>query len=804
MSEDRLYATYCRPLLVDRLRALALDVSYERASGDYLWVRQRGHSKRVTDFAGGYGSTLFGHNHPAIVAEARKVLAKGRPQLVQASVRDGAGALGEALSTLLQEEYVCIITNSGTETVEAGIKHSVYELGSRHFWAVIGGFHGRTAGALQLSSGHVDACSTWGPTVRFIDSDDPRSWDEAQNDCAGPPSGAVFEPILGEGGVVPLTPRFLAWLSEAAIEGKFPLIADEIQSGLGRTGSFLASSHHLEVNPDYICLGKSLGGGIAKIGALLVRRERFVNAFSLDHTSTFAEDDFSCAVALKALQVLQEDHLMALCGERGRYLRGQLENLAAAYPVQVADVRGSGLMLGCEFREQASSPSTMIRHLSDSGYLGWLLSGYLLNVHNIRVTPTMGSPLTLRFEPSAYIPSEEIDRLIDGLAAACEELERGDAGRLTGFLVGENPPASTIVGAPTLKIERSALDKHVAFIGHFITSQDAKHFDPSLSGLPSSKLDAYLARFSSISAPTVCARRTVGTPTGDAVSLSFIGLNVTSSEIAKAVSQGSHGWIVDKVNDAVRCARDLGCSVVGLGGYTSAITNSCMSIRVTDIALTSGNALTIGMALRAIERSLERAGKRVEDVNLGILGAPGNIASTVAMLMVGRVARLTLIARHPESPRIAMLNERLLMSCDTSVSIHGSMAQLKDCDAIICATSSGGGVLASEHLKKGVVVCDVSVPGDLPKEVRAERADLHVIEGGLVRLPGAPDFAIPGIPLQEGHVFACMAETLLMGLEGFRQHGSYGAVSPEQVDQMLHLADSYGFALGDDKTGPSM
>jgi len=129
-------------------------------------------------------------------------------------------------------------------------------------------------------------------------------------------AAVVLEPIAGEGGVRSLPAAFVTRLCEVCAEHGIPIVADEIQTGMGRTGTFLAS-HAMGLDPDYVCLGKALGGGLVKIGAMLVKRSRHVGAFSINHTSTFAEDDFTCGVALKALQLLDRDQLVDRCAATG-------------------------------------------------------------------------------------------------------------------------------------------------------------------------------------------------------------------------------------------------------------------------------------------------------------------------------------------------------------------------------------------------------------------------------------------------------------------------------------------------------
>jgi acetylornithine/succinyldiaminopimelate/putrescine aminotransferase len=157
--------------------------------------------------------------------------------------------------------------------------------------------------------------------------------------------------------------QFVEWLWQISRKHVFPFVADEIQTGMGRTGTFLAIERYA-VLPDYICLSKALSGGLTKIGALMIRRERFVEEFSLKHTSTFAEDDLSCLLALKALEILDRDALPEACEKTGAWFRGELEALCSRFPEQLVEVRGRGLMLGIELRDQSESPSNGLRMLS--------------------------------------------------------------------------------------------------------------------------------------------------------------------------------------------------------------------------------------------------------------------------------------------------------------------------------------------------------------------------------------------------------------------------------------------------------
>jgi acetylornithine/succinyldiaminopimelate/putrescine aminotransferase len=176
------------------------------------------------------------------------------------------------------------------------------------------------------------------------------------------------------------------------------------------------------LEPDYLCLSKSLGGGLAKIGALLVKRQRFVEDFSVKHTSTFAEDDFSCDIAYKALELLERDELPKRCAALGRFLADQLEELRSIYPDEIREVRSHGLMIGFELQDHSDSRNYTLRMLSRQGYLGYFAAAFLLNEHDIRVVPTLSDPCTLRIEPSAYITERDLIRFVRAAGALCEAL----------------------------------------------------------------------------------------------------------------------------------------------------------------------------------------------------------------------------------------------------------------------------------------------------------------------------------------------------------------------------------------------
>lgn len=200
---------------------------------------------------------------------------------------------------------------------------------------------------------------------------------------------------------------------------------------MGRTGSFLAATR-LGLKGDYYTLAKSLGGGIAKSAVLLVRKPLYHGQFELAHSSTFAKDAFSCLIGLKVLEIMEADDgaVYRRAAERGERLLGMLRSVRADFPETVRDVRGRGLMLGLEFRDQSDATADPLRQVARSGFFGYFVAGHILREHRVRVFPTSSAVNTLRFEPSVYVTDEEIDRLEAALRDVCAIIRDTDGARL--------------------------------------------------------------------------------------------------------------------------------------------------------------------------------------------------------------------------------------------------------------------------------------------------------------------------------------------------------------------------------------
>ncbi|MBT2479349.1 aspartate aminotransferase family protein [Streptomyces sp. ISL-94] len=322
------------------------------------------------------------------------------------------------------------------------------------FLALEGGFHGKLVGSVQLThnEGYRSPFGALATPARFLPAGNAQALKaaieaeratvldlvvEGGRVVAAETDSPVFcafvlEPIQGEGGIRVLSEEFARDIQLACAEIDCPVIVDEVQSGMGRSGDFLASSA-LGLHGDYYALAKSLGGGVAKTSVMLTRQSRYRSEFELVHSSTFAKDAFSCLISKKVLELLEADNGAAygVIRERGALLEGTLQAVRADYPDVVKDVRGRGLMLGLEFHDQSGSASAAIRE--SAPLFGYTVAGYLLREHRIRTFPTASAVNTLRFEPSLYLTDAEIGQLDKALRAVAELLRDHDGAGLTGI-----------------------------------------------------------------------------------------------------------------------------------------------------------------------------------------------------------------------------------------------------------------------------------------------------------------------------------------------------------------------------------
>ncbi|WP_069163740.1 aminotransferase class III-fold pyridoxal phosphate-dependent enzyme [Nocardia altamirensis] len=675
------------------------------------------------------------------------------------------------------------------------------------FVSLGGAFHGRTvgAGALTDNAGAPADLEVPGPRRIRLASWEPdhvvgaldgerRPYCAVIFDDTGAPQAVLrhvssvaacfTEPIQGEGGVHEVPAATLSALRALADRHDAALVFDEIQCGMGRTGTFFAAETS-GVHADYYLLSKSLGGGLAKISALLVDSRHYVLEFGRHHTSTFAEDDFSAAIAAKALDLLAiEQPRIVAAGER---LRLRLDAFAARWPDVVAEVRGRGLLLGLELRLPEPT-SSLLRAIVAQHLWGYLIAGYFLHEHGIRIMPTLSAPTTLRLQPSAYLSAAEVDRIICAFDATAAVIRRGDYARLLAHLA--RPAATTWIPpqhVPRLRDsaeQRNAAPNRIAFLANLDTASTLRTLAPELASWSDTQCTALFDRVRGVLEPFEITRETVESPTGASVEVSMIAVPVSAAQIVADQRAGQGRWARRLVLDAVDHAVADGASVIGLGGYTSIVTDGSRDVVEDGARVTSGNSLTAACAYEVLRAELAElpAGART----IGVVGALGNIGAVMAELLAPHCDSIVLVGRPGSASRLSRVAARLV---DTEVMVREDMTALRNCRVIVTATNAAAPVIEPGHLAsdRSVLVCDLAVPGDVGTEVAA-RPNVTVLGGGRIRLPlgQTPDF--PGTGLEPGVLYACMAETILLGFEPETASPSYGALTVAGVRAARELA----------------
>ncbi|WFE48142.1 aminotransferase class III-fold pyridoxal phosphate-dependent enzyme [Verrucosispora sp. WMMD1129] len=875
MSTDLDFGRYARPELGRLFQALNLDVAYRRGHGDHLTPESSDGAEtadQVLDLVGGAGSSLFGHNHPALVAVARRCLDEQLPFNAQASIRPGAAVLAAKLSALVRAttgvDYVVTLGSTGAEAVEAAVKHAVVErrrrLGAlreelerslrrlhrdgladlpcgsgpaagRPCGEVVGAavekvtellraepvlvslrdaFHGKTTAAGTLTHGsnvpedlHVPGprrvrLADWTPEAVVAALDDrlveictvtldadgvPQS--RARN--LSPVAACFAEPVQGEAGVREVPTETLAALRRLADRHDAALVFDEIQCGMGRTGTFLASEPS-GVVADYYLLSKSLGGGLAKISAMMVAADRYVADFGRHHTSTFAEDDFSALVATAALE-LYESHRDRIVAT-GAELRDRLARVAARWPEAVAEVRGRGLLIGVEFR-LPQPESALLRAVFDAESLGFLIAGRLLHAHRVRVMPTLSAPTTVRVQPSALLAPEDVERAVAAFDDVAGLLAKGDYATLLSHLAvpptGAWRPRQHVPSPPRPRRARHDADvPHVVFLANLDNAATVRSLAPELAEWSDSRCAAALDRMRGELDPFEVVRRRVTSATGREADVSVVAVPFTAAQAVDALRAGHRPWLSRTVLDAVELGVALGGDVVGLGGYTSIVTGAGRDVIEHEVRVTSGNSLTAACAYDLLQRHLSssRSGAR----RVGLVGGIGNIGAVMADLVAPHCDSLVLVGRPGSGRRLAAVAKRMAHLVD--VSVAEDLDALRDCPIVVSATNAADPVILPTHLAadREVLVCDLAVPGDAHPAV-ANLPNVTLVSGGRVRLPNGQTPHFPGITLPPGIVYSCLAETILLGLEPAAASPSYGGLSVDGVLSALELAGRHGF-----------
>src|ERR1700759_2641841 len=408
-QRSSMHTRYLNEQLVRVLKTIGYDVGFKKGQGQYLYDCD---DVRYLDLLSGFGVFAIGRNNPVLRDGLKSVLDSDLPNLVQLDVSTLAGVLAERLLEFVPYLDKVFFANSGAETVEAAIK-CARSAPDRPGIVYCGhAYHGLSYGALSLTD---DAIFRGGfepllPGCTSVPFNDLAALEQAlsSRDVAA----FIVEPIQGKGVNMP-TDEFLPGAAALCRRYGTLLVADEIQTGIGRTGRFLACEHW-NIEPDMVLLAKALSGGHVPVGALLTRKYVFDKGFNqmdraVVHGSTFAKNDLAMAAGIATLEVIKAERLVESAAKRGAELRLALTRMVPGYEL-MKEVRGKGLMIGVGFGPPKSlrlKASWNVLETANKGLFCQLITVPLFKDHKILTQVAGHGSHTIKLLPPLVINDED-------------------------------------------------------------------------------------------------------------------------------------------------------------------------------------------------------------------------------------------------------------------------------------------------------------------------------------------------------------------------------------------------------------
>src|SRR5450755_2352105 len=425
------YEAYVNPQWVALLNLLGMNVEYERCLGSELFTKD---GRRILDFLSGYCVHNVGHNHPYIIQALKDEMDKCGPAMLQSHVPEIAGELARRLCNSagggLEKVY---FGSSGSEGVEAAIKFARASTGRDGIVYAKSSFHGLTAGALSLMNDEF-WIERFGPLLadtRGVQYDDIATLEGALADKRQ--AAFVVEPLQAEGGIHVPSREYLKEAEKLCRRTGTLFVLDEVQTGMYRTGTFLAA-HQFDLRPDMVVLAKALSGGLIPVSAVLMTNRIYNAVYSslkraIVHTSTFSENSLSMRAGLATLDVLQREELGTRALELGESFRKKLRRGLAEFDM-VREVRGMGLLNGIEF---VPPKKLAFRALYEAfrqihpAMFGQIVVMRMFREKSILTQICGNNFMVLKAAPPLTVTTEQLDEFVEGICGGVEKAQTSPA-----------------------------------------------------------------------------------------------------------------------------------------------------------------------------------------------------------------------------------------------------------------------------------------------------------------------------------------------------------------------------------------
>src|ERR1035437_5772719 len=424
VSASSRYAERVNPQWVRLLNLLGMNVRYERGLGAELWTEG---GDRYLDFLSGHCVHNAGHNHPRIIEALKEELDRSGPAMLQSHVPDLAGELAERLCRLAGGGLSKVFfASSGSEGVEAAIKFSRAVTGRDGLLYAERAFHGLTCGALSLMDNEFWRAG-FGPLLPHTEAVPFNDVSAVEQKLQTRKFAAfIVEPIQSEGGIRIPSPDYLRQVQFLCKRYGTLSVLDEVQTGMFRTGKFLAGQH-FDLQPDMVILAKALSGGLVPVAAVLMTDSVNDAVYSslkraIVHTSTFGENSLSMRAGLATLDVLQREELGSRALRLGESFRAKLRRELAGFDM-VNEVRGMGLLSGIEF---VPPKKLAFRVLYEAFYrIHPAMFGQIVVMRMFRekgiLTQICGNNfMVLKAAPPLMVTSEQLDEFVEGIRDVVE------------------------------------------------------------------------------------------------------------------------------------------------------------------------------------------------------------------------------------------------------------------------------------------------------------------------------------------------------------------------------------------------
>ena len=421
---DPSYSKYVNPQWVRLLDLLELNVRYTRCVGTELFTAD---GRRILDFLSGYCVHNIGHNHPALIAALREELEACGPAMIQTHVAELAGELAERLCRKAGGRVSKVFFgSSGSEGVEAAIKFARAHTKRAGLLSARGAFHGLTCGALSLMTDEFWR-EGFGPLLNEVEAIPFDDLGALENQLASKRFAAFFvEPIQAEGGIRVPEAEYLKTAEALCRRYGTLFVLDEVQTGMHRTGPFLAA-HHFGAEADLVILAKAMSGGLVPVSAVLMTDEIYESVYgslrrAIVHTSTYSENSLAMRAALTTLDVLEAERLEERCARVGHDFRQRLKEALSGYEM-VKSIRGEGLLLGIEFaspRQLKLKVPFEAFHRIHPAMFGQILVMRMFRDHGILTQICGNNFMVLKAAPPLTVTDEQIEEFVRGIREVVE------------------------------------------------------------------------------------------------------------------------------------------------------------------------------------------------------------------------------------------------------------------------------------------------------------------------------------------------------------------------------------------------